>query len=75
MAILLKFTHTLDLRSSKGINKNKIEKMIRASKGLVKLNIIISMDNFPMKFIVKAVLDRQNDLKNKRSFQQKRNSV
>ena len=49
--------------------------MIRASKGLVKLNIIISMYNFPMKFIGKAVLDRQNDLKNKRSFQQKRNSV
>ena len=42
--------------------------MIRASKGLVKLNIIISMYNFPMKFIVKAVLDRQNDLKNKKGF-------
>lgn len=42
--------------------------MIRASKGLVKLNIIISMYNFPMKFIVKAVLDRQNDLKNKKEF-------
>ena len=49
--------------------------MIRASKGLVKLNIIISMYNFPMKFIVKVVLDHQNDLKNERSFQQKRNSV
>ena len=41
--------------------------MIGASKGLVKLIIIISMYNFPMKFTVKAVLDRQNDLKNKRS--------
>ena len=26
------------------------------------------MYNFPMKFIVKAVLDRQNDLKNKKEF-------